>query len=1014
MNSKRFTLRHDAIRHATAILVLLAASGGPAWAQSNATTTIFGEVRGPAGSTVVIENLATGVQRTLSPDAAGRYAATSMPPGRYAVRVLRGGAVAASREVEAVVGSGVEASFGADGGAAGAGAMQTVVVAATRSVIDVFNTNNGVVFTAKELKALPVANDVASVVQLTPGVNRGSNSQYGNAPQISGSGQSENAFYVNGFPVTNILTQVGASELPFGAIANMQVLSGGYGAEFGRSTGGVINVTTKSGGNRFEFGGKLQYLPARLRAAPENTYYPRTGANPDTDGKLLYWNRDNETRTRVAGLYGGGPLIKNKLFAFVALERTVTDSEAVAAASSAGAVSPTGWSSAHTTVNRYLAKLDYNLTDDHHFEYTKLYDRTVARTQAYGFDYGTLRRDGIPAGAGQETINCCGGGSAPGANADIVKYTGYLRDDLTVTALYGDSKSTHQRIPDGYNPALAQTSSTVSTQVPGLVYNNPQTVTGSLVDPASADRQKGLRLDVEYKVGNHGLRAGIDRIEVESLVGQTLAGGYRWSYRKASDPNRAINGAFETPAQGGGYGALGYYVSRDVNTNLARPTSVQSAQYLQDHWQVAERVLLDLGLRREQFTNYTTSGEAFISQRNMIAPRIGATWDVRGDSSLKVFANAGRYHLPVPSNLSSNMASPLLSTSQFYTYTGVDPATGAPTGLHAISNPYSSNNFYGQGRAAREVTAIGLKPLSQDEFSLGVEQALSRRYVVGASLLYRRLNDTNDDTCDARPINAWAARNGVDTGRWSGFQCAIMNPGRDNSLWIDFNDGRGERRVDISAAEWGNPLPERTYKALTVFLEHPFANGWYGKVTYTLSALKGNMEGQTDTIGGGDVALTVSDDHKELMYNAYGYLPSDHRHQIKAYGFVQVLPDVTVGANLALVSGAPRNCIGELPADLRFDGDYGDAYFYCNGQPAPRGSQGRLPWQMQLDVNAAWSPARVKGLTFRVDVFNALNRQTVTRYNETREDAGAINRYYEQVASRAAPRSVRVTAEYNF
>jgi hypothetical protein len=442
---------------------------------------------------------------------------------------------------------------------------------------------------------------------------------------------------------------------------------------------------------------------------------------------------------------------------------------------------------------------------------------------------------------------------------------------------------------------------------------------------------------------------------------------------------------------------------------------VQSAQYLQDHWQVSERVLLDLGLRREQFTNYTTSGEAFISQRNMIAPRFGATWDVMGDSSLRVFANAGRYHLPEPSNLSSNMAAPLLRTSQYYTYTGVDPVTGAPTGLHAISDPYSANNAYGKGRDAREVTAIGLKPLSQDEVSLGFERAFGRRLVAGASVLYRRLNDTNDDTCDQRPIDAWAARNGVDTSNWGGFQCAIMNPGRDNDLYIDFADGKGLRRVDISAAEWGNPLPKRTYKALTMFVEHPFADGWYGKLTYTLSALKGNMEGQTDTIGGGDVALTVSDDHKELMYNAYGYLPGDHRHQIKAYGFVQVVPQVTVGANLALISGSPRNCIGELPAELHFDDDYGAAYFYCEGKPSPRGSRGRMPWQMQLDLNAAWNPAFARGLSLKVDVFNVLDRQTVTRYNETREDgSGGIARNYLQVASRAAPRSVRVSAEYNF
>jgi len=1006
MHRDRFIRRDSAILRATALLIALAACG-PAAAQSNATTTIFGEVRVPAGASVVVQNLATGAQRTLTPDAKGKYVATSMPPGRYAVRLMRGGALEASQEVEALVGSGAEASFGS-------GATQTVVVSAARSRIDVSNTNNGVVFTARQLQALPVANDVASVVQLTPGVSRGTNSQYGNAPAIAGSGQSENAFYVNGFPVTNILTQVGASELPFGAIANMQVLSGGYGAEFGRSTGGVINVTTRSGGNRFEFGGKAALIPNGLRAAPVNTYYPSTGAHPETDGKLLFWNHDNSSTTKMAGIYAGGALVRDRLFGFVAIEQTRTDSDAIAASSGAGPVIKTGWNSSGTQVDRYLAKLDFNITDEHRVEYTKLYDRTTTHSQAFGFDYGSLQRNAVPGNAGQVTENCCGAGSAPGADVDIFKYTGYLTDDLTVTALYGRSDTAHQRIPNGYDPALAQTSSGVTTRVPGLNYPNPQTVTGNLVDPATADRQKGLRLDVEYKLGAHALRGGIDRLDISSVVGNTLAGGYRWTYRKASDPNRPINGAFETPAQGGGYGMQGYYVSKDISTNVAHPTSVQSAQYLQDHYQVTPRLLLDLGLRREQFTNYTSNGDAFIEQRNMIAPRLGATWDVAGDSTLKVYLNAGRYHLPVPSNLSSNMASPLLQTSEYFTYTGVDPATGAPTGLHAISKPYSPNNFYGQGRDAREVTAIGLKPLSQDELSFGVERAFGPKWVAGAGVLYRRLNDTNDDTCDARPIETWAARNNVDTSNWSGFQCAIMNPGRDNSLWIDFADGQGLRRVDISAAEWGNPKPDRTYRALNLFVEHPWRDGWYGKLTYTLSSLKGNMEGQTDTLGGGDVALTVSDDHRELMYNAYGYLPGDHRHAIKAYGVVELTPEWTAGANLALISGAPRNCIGELPPELRFDEDYGSAYFYCNGKPAPRGSQGRLPWQMQLDLNLAYAPAQVRGLSFKADVFNVFNRQTVTRYNEVREDAGAVSNTYLQVTGRTAPRSVRLTAEYKF
>ncbi|MEG1050657.1 MAG: carboxypeptidase-like regulatory domain-containing protein, partial [Janthinobacterium sp.] len=185
MHTTRLKLR-DISRAAAIVIALAAGVPGQAWAQSNATSTIFGEVSAPAGATVVLENLATGVQRSLTPDTSGRYVANSMPPGRYAVRVLRAGSVEASQEVEALIGAGAEANFGPAGAAGPVGQEQTVVVKASRNPIDVSNTNNGVIFTAKELKALPVGNDVASIVQLTPGVSRGTNSVYGNAPSIGG------------------------------------------------------------------------------------------------------------------------------------------------------------------------------------------------------------------------------------------------------------------------------------------------------------------------------------------------------------------------------------------------------------------------------------------------------------------------------------------------------------------------------------------------------------------------------------------------------------------------------------------------------------------------------------------------------------------------------------------------------------------------------------------------------------------------------------------------------------
>lgn len=992
-----------------ALGLTLAAAAPMAWAQSNTTTTIYGSVPAGQDTRVVLENTATGVQRSVQPDAGGRYRATSLPPGQYQVRIMRGDQVLRSVDVEAKVGSGVEASYDA---AVQIDAVR--VTAAPNRKIDVTSTNNGVILTAKDLQRLPVANDVASVIQLTPGTVRGTNAQYGNAPSIGGAGQSENSFYVNGFPVTNILTQVGAAELPFGAISNMQVLTGGYGAEFGRATGGIVNIATRSGGNEFQVGAKVSWTPESLRGKRRNTYWPNTGAHPDTDGKLLSYTLDNSVDSKSYGLYASGPIIRDKLFFFAAMEQTHTDAQSVSVNSDSGRNTPNGWSSSDSLAERYLAKIDFNLTDDHHFEFTKLYDRTQATSKAYGFDYTTLQRNKVQSGLAQTYSNCCGSAATPGANISIFKYTGYLSDDLTLTALYGDSRTRHQRTPAGYDPSLAQTSSGVTTRVPGLTYRNPQLVTGSLPAPGSSDKQKGGRLDVEYRLGKHSLRAGIDRMDIETKVGETLAGGSRWSYRKAANPNRPIAGAFQTPAQGGGFGPQGYYVSHDITNVLARPSSRQSAQYIQDLWQVTDNVLLDLGLRREQFVNYTTDGKAFIEQDNMLAPRLGVTWDYFGDGTLKLFANAGRYHLPVPSNLSSNMASPLLITSQYYTYTGVDPTTGAPTGLHAISDPYSPNNFYGQARDAREITAIDLKPLSQDEIALGFEKALGSDYILGASLLYRHLNETNDDTCDQRPIDDWAARNGVDTSHWHGFSCAIINPGRANSLWVDFSDGAGLRRVDISKEGWGQPKAHRIYRALNLSLEHPFSNRWYGRLDYTFSSLRGNTEGQVDTLGGGDVALTISSDHKELMYYANGYLPSDRRHALKAYGYFQVHPEVLLGGNFSAQSGAPRNCRGELPPELNWDGNYGSAYFFCDGQPAPRGSQGRMPWRTQFDANVTYLPRQLPGLSLKLDVFNLFDSGTVTRYQETHEDGGAISHNYLQVDGRQAARSVRMTAEFNW
>ena len=98
-----------AIAVAVSSLVLMAAASNSAFAQSNASGTVYGSVQPGAGITVVVQNVATGVKRTLTPDANGRFSATALPTGTYKATLLRNGQPAgSSAEVEVLLGQGSE------------------------------------------------------------------------------------------------------------------------------------------------------------------------------------------------------------------------------------------------------------------------------------------------------------------------------------------------------------------------------------------------------------------------------------------------------------------------------------------------------------------------------------------------------------------------------------------------------------------------------------------------------------------------------------------------------------------------------------------------------------------------------------------------------------------------------------------------------------------------------------------------------------------------------------------
>jgi hypothetical protein len=157
-------------------------------------------------------------------------------------------------------------------------------------------------------------------------------------------------------------------------------------------------------------------------------------------------------------------------------------------------------------------------------------------------------------------------------------------------------------------------------------------------------------------------------------------------------------------------------------------------------------------------------------------------------------------------------------------------------------------------------------------------------------------------------------------------------------------------------------------------------------------------------------------DYASLMEHTNGVQGNDHPHQLKLFGYYQFNPRWLASANLSLIAGVPKNCLSYYGSDDSDPSGYGPYYHFCNGEPSPPGSQGRLPWVKQLDLGVAYTPDFGKGrLKFGLDVFNVFNSQTVTwiwPYQQT--DPGVADPLYGAAVVRQAPRYLRFNVSYDY
>lgn len=968
--------------------------------------------RAAKGDVVSIENRLINVNRTVRIDEDGSWQVPQLPPGTYQVTLTRANGRKETVNVIVTAGQGANASF-ADS------ATQTITVTGSAiRTIDVSSVASAFSLSAAEIQRIPVAQNVTAVTLLSPGTVQG-DGRFGNLPSIAGASVAENAYYVNGFNVTNILKGIAFNEVPFEGLGSVSVKNSGYGAEFGRSLGGVISVTTKRGTNEWTGGGKISFVPRSLRGS---SVYAQENARRDPADETLYVgsgkysliDRPGGTDLTEVNVYAGGPIIKDKLFVFGLVQAKRTDVETYGLGTQ---------SEDKSNTPQYLLKLDWQINESNLVELTTFSDKQTRKVNSWNSTTPYDTPKGAYIGLDEFTT---------GGTNTIAKVTSYITDDLTVSGLYGvGNYSRETKVSSAACPAVYDGRSGP------LIYLGCWSESNGLAvdDPNAKDKRTAFRIDVDYVLGKHTLRAGLDNEEIETRDGSVYTGGF-YDRLFTLPAGQSIGGTGFTNTTG----APIDYVRRRVFQNGGQFKTINSAWYVQDDWQITPNVVLNLGVRNESFENQNDKGQPFIKVKNTWAPRFGVAWDVAGDGKMKLYGNAGRYYIPVYANTNVRLSGAETFYGDFFRFAGgfsTDgksvPNIGAQLGNRVVTSD-------GAPKDPRTVVDPNIKPLFQDEFIVGWQQALADRWSYGVKFTNRQLKSAIDDICEGALSEEWAVANGYTAaqaarigGTISG--CFLYNVGGDLTANINLNGDGNLVPVTIPASALFLPKPKRTYNALEFTLERQWDKKWSAQFSYVLAYNKGNTEGYVKSDNGQDDAgITQDFDHPGLMEGAEGYLPNDRRHTFKFNGSYAVTDELRVGATLVLASGRPRNCFGNYPDApginsqgqaypagplARDDSDlYGAASFYCDGKLNPRGSLGRLPWTQDMGVQVSYTPNRFKGLTLSVDVLNLLNKRGVRSVEEAGEvdSVGSVNPIYQRpiLSGLQSARSVRLTAAYEF
>ena len=973
-----------------ALLLALVIAASSAARGQETTGTIAGRVTDAQGLAVPgVSVTVTGVQgaKQATTDGEGRFSVPFLTPGRYDVRAeLSGFKSIEQKGITVALGQSVDLPLKLEVG----GVTETVQVVGTTDVVNVNTTTTGANISSDLLERVPVGRDIGSTLYLAPGVSSSSTAGHAN-PSIAGGSGLDNQYVIDGVNVTNQgYGALGSYSIIFGSLGNatpfdfmqeIQVKTGGYEAEYGQATGGVVNVITKSGSNDVRGSGFGYWRPDQLES-PWTEFQSENGSVQTV-----------ASRQYDAGLEAGLPIVRDRLFFFGAIDPG-QDVQTFHA--------PAGFPLERLgNVDRvrktltYSTKATWQAGSRHRFDVSLFGDPSKGQNGPQRLS--SLLVDNT---ASFSAIDY-------GGHNQTVRYNGVLASNWLIEGTFARALNRLAEMPSVDQWRV------IDTTV------DPNAVSGGIGFYEGQNRSLNQQWAVKSTnvLGAHQLRYGVEYDNVDysqfnNRTGPTFV---------APDGRTTATGAEIRVLPDPTFGQI-FRVTR-ANFNTERLTTQKyTSLFVQDSWHATDRLTINPGLRYEQETLAGTLVSNFALKNNW-APRVGATYDLTGDGRTKLYASYGRYYARIPNDLAARALSADDSTSRA-DYFDAGLTEPIPNGVVAGN---VTQHFQLQGVGADTIDP-NAKLSYTNEYLIGVERELAPNTTLGVRYTDKNIGRVLEDVANA-PMVAYD----LGVPGLSSVEYILTNPSSSTPILSS---------AAFLGASFDDPIHK--YQALEFTLNRRFTSNWTMLSSYRWSRLRGNFEGfYRDDNGQSDPGITSLYDFptNDPSYTAigvpqFGYrgdirflgqsgiLPLDRPHQIKVFGNYLFPVGLSFGAGVDLSSGAPLTPLAASPQ-------------YSNGgeiPEAPRGSgiqtidgfKTRTPFQSLVSLQASYQ-VKLRGtrnFTVLADVFNLFDRQTVLMYDQWTQLTGPADnpdfgKPVTQVLGGAppqfqTPRQVRLGVRFNF